>query len=168
MNGRNPLRRLLLVALLVGVPVLEIVVIIAIGRTIGAAWTVLALLGLMLIGSWALKREGSRAWQKLRRAVEDGKMPAREVTDGALVLVGGLLMIVPGFVTAAVGALLLLPPTRAVLRPVLGASVGRWVARQDPDQLRGYGPVYRARSWRGPGTQSHVVEGEIVDHHGPS
>jgi UPF0716 protein FxsA len=168
MNRRNPLRRLLLVALLVGVPVLEIVVIIAVGRAIGVAWTILALLGLMLIGSWALKREGRRAWHKLRRAVEDGKMPAREVTDGVLVLVGGLLMIVPGFVTAAVGALLLLPPTRAALRPVLGASVGRWVARQDPGRLRMYGPVYRASSSRGPATQNHVVEGEIVDHPGPS
>src|SRR5689334_9809772 len=116
MSRRNPLRRLLLVALLVGVPVLEIVVIIAVGRAIGVAWTILALLGLMVIGSWALKREGSRAWRALRRAVEDGKPPAREVTDGVLVLVGGLLMIVPGFVTAAAGALLLLPPTRAVLR----------------------------------------------------
>src|SRR5581483_9685433 len=100
-----------------------------------------------------------RAWRALRRAVEDGKPPAREVTDGVLVLVGGRLMIVPGFVTAAVGALLLLPPTRAALRPVLAASVGRWVVRQDPGRLR----VYQARSWRGPGRPNQVVEGEIVD-----
>ena len=64
---------------------------------------------------WLAKAEGRAAWRRLSAAVAAGRPPGREVIDGALVLVGGLLLIVPGFITDAVG-LLLLAPTRAVAR----------------------------------------------------
>jgi UPF0716 protein FxsA len=70
------------------VPLVEIYVLIQVGQVIGAWWTILLLILDSLLGSWLIKREGGRAWQALRTALETGRMPARELADGALILVG--------------------------------------------------------------------------------
>src|SRR6059036_4351493 len=57
--------------------------------------------------------------RRLGLALAEGRTPAREVVDGALVVIGGVLLMIPGFITDAVGLLLLLPPTRALTRPLL-------------------------------------------------
>ena len=89
---------LLFVAFLV-VPIVEIYVLIQVGQVIGAGWTVLLLVADSIVGSWLLKREGGRAWRALRMALQQGRMPARELADAALIVFGGALMISPGFVT---------------------------------------------------------------------
>ena len=72
-----------------------------------------------MLGAWLIKREGGRAWQALRTALNTERMPARELADGALILIGGTLMLTPGFVTDAFGILLILPFTRPVSRRLL-------------------------------------------------
>jgi UPF0716 protein FxsA len=139
---------LLLVAFLV-VPIVEIYVLIQVGQVIGAGWTVLLLVADSIFGSWLLKREGGRAWRALRRALNGGRMPARELADGALIVFGGALMISPGFVTDVVGLLAILPFTRPVARRALGAVVAR--------RLR------VVRDVRRPGPPDDVVRGEVVD-----
>ena len=105
-----------LVAAFVAVPILEIYVIIQVGQVIGAWWTILLLIADSIFGSWLVRREGRRAWQALTTTLQSGRMPATELADGALVLVGGTLMISPGFVTDVFGIGLILPFTRPLAR----------------------------------------------------
>src|SRR3954454_8056639 len=121
---RRSLRMWLVVAGFILVPLVEIYVIIQVGQAIGAWWTILLLILDSIFGSWLIVHEGRRAWQALNMALSSGKMPARELADGALILVGGTLMLSPGFVTDAFGILLILPFTRPV-GPRLPSRGGR-------------------------------------------
>jgi len=109
---------LLLVAFVV-VPLLEIWVIVQVGQAIGVVPTLVLLLVDAVLGTWLFRREGRKAWAALREAIAEHRVPAREVADGALVVVGGAFLLSPGFVTDGVGVLCLLPPTRALLRRAL-------------------------------------------------
>ena len=108
-RGRRAAAPLLLA--FVVVPVLEIYVLIQVGQVIGPWWTILLLVLDSILGTWLIKREGRRAWLALREQVETGRMPHRELADGALIVLGGALMLSPGFVTDALGILLILPVT---------------------------------------------------------
>jgi UPF0716 protein FxsA len=103
----------------IAVPVVEIYVIVQVGQEIGALNTVALLLVVSVVGAWLAKREGLSVLTRLRRQLDDGRVPANELIDGGLVLAGGLLLLTPGFVTDVAGILLLLPPTRAALRHAL-------------------------------------------------
>jgi UPF0716 protein FxsA len=150
--GARPRRRRfpwwLLVVAFIGVPILEIYVIIQVGQVIGAAWTIVLLIADSIFGSWLIRREGRRAWQALTTALESGRMPATELADGALILIGGTLMLSPGFVTDAFGIVLILPATRPVARRLLT----RVVSRRLVDGRR-----------PGSGPQGPVIRGEVVD-----
>jgi UPF0716 protein FxsA len=150
MNRRFPWG-LLLIAF-IALPILEIYVIIQVGQVIGAWWTIVLLVVDAIFGSWLIKHEGGRAWRDLRDALQSGRMPATELADGALILVGGTLMLAPGFVTDGFGILLILPFTRPVFRRLLAAVVARRITVLDVPRP---GP-------RGPG-QGPVVRGEVVD-----
>ncbi len=107
------------------VPVIELVVIIQVGQQIGVLWTVALLLASALIGSWLLRREGRRTWRALQEALRAGRVPTREVADGALVVFGAALMIAPGFLTDIAGMLCLVPATRGMLRGLLATAAAR-------------------------------------------
>ena len=98
------------------VPILEIYVIIQVGQVIGPWWTILLLIADSIFGSWLIRHEGGRAWQALTTALDSGRMPGTELADGALILMGGTLMLSPGFVTDAFGILMILPFTRPMAR----------------------------------------------------
>ena len=102
--------------LLIAWPVAEVYVAIRVAEAIGVLWMLLALIVSWPVGTWALRSEGRAAWRRLGDAVALGRPPGREVLDGSLILLGGLLLIVPGFITDALGVFLLLPPTRAFVR----------------------------------------------------
>jgi len=101
----------------------ELFVVIEVAGVIGVGATILLLILSWPIGAWALKTQGRAAWRRLSDAVAAGRSPGREVLDGVLVLVGGLLLIVPGFISDVLGALALLPPTRALLRGGLARNL---------------------------------------------
>jgi UPF0716 protein FxsA len=142
--------RLALFAAFIGVPLIEIWVLIQVGQVIGPWWTILLLILDSLFGTWLIRREGARAWQALQVALESGRMPARELADGALILIGGTLMLTPGFVTDAFGILLILPFTRPVARRLLTQVVTRRLLA---------GQTTRP----GPGPGGPVVRGEVVE-----
>ncbi len=119
-----------LIGLFVLFPILEIYVIIQVGSQIGVLPTVLLLVVESLIGGWLVKREGKRAWLALRTALSTGRMPGRELTDAALILVGGTLLLTPGFVTDVFGFFFVLPFTRPLARRVVTAAIARRAARQ--------------------------------------
>jgi len=116
---------LLLLLLFVVVPVVEIWVIVQVGQAIGIVPTLVLLLADAVLGTWLFRREGRKAWTALRDAIAAHRVPAKEVADGALVVLGGAFLLTPGFVTDAVGVLCLLPPTRALLRRALTGVVSR-------------------------------------------
>jgi UPF0716 protein FxsA len=114
---------LLLLFLFVVVPILEIYVIIQVGQAIGPLWTIALLIVDSILGSILMRSQGRAAWRRFQLALAEGRVPAREVIDGVLVIFGGAFLLTPGFCSDVVGALLLLPPSRAVIR---GALVRRF------------------------------------------
>ncbi len=151
-----------LVLLFAAVPLLEIWIIVSVGQVIGPWWTILLLLAMAIIGAWLIRREGARAWRALTDSIASGRPPTRELADAALVLVGGTLMITPGFLTDIVGLLLIAPVTRPTARRLLTWLVGR---RLLAATVTGYGagrqyPGYGAGRPPGGGP---VIPGEVVD-----
>lgn len=106
----------LVVLLLIVAPLVELYVIIQVAQSIGG-WNTIGLLLLMgLIGGWLLKQQGLSAMQRISTSVQAGRSPDKALVDGLLVLVAGILMLAPGFVSDVMAFLLLLPPTRALVR----------------------------------------------------
>jgi UPF0716 protein FxsA len=104
-------------------PIAEVLVAIEVARAIGVLLMLLAVIASWPIGSWALRSQGAAAWRRLREAVLASRHAGREVLDGALILIGGILLIVPGFITDGLGVLLLLPFTRSPLRRLLARNL---------------------------------------------
>jgi UPF0716 protein FxsA len=119
---------LALLALFILVPLAELYVILKVGDAIGAIWTILLLAADSVLGSLLLRAQGRSVWRRFNTALAEGKMPHREVIDGVLVIFGGAFLITPGFITDIVGLLLLLPPTRALVRSQVVRRLGRRVA----------------------------------------
>lgn len=113
--------RILLFLTFLVVPFLEIWVLIQVGQLIGGWPTVALLLAGSLLGAWIVRREGRRAWRNLQSALQSGRMPDRELAGGGLTLVGGTLLLIPGFLSDVLGVLCLLPFTRPAVR-----RLGAW------------------------------------------
>jgi UPF0716 protein FxsA len=127
-----------LVLLFIAVPIVEIYVIIQVGQAIGALWTILLLVADSILGSVLMRTQGRAAWRRFNEAVAAGRVPAREVLDGVLVIFGGALLLTPGFVTDVFGLTFLLPPSRAVIRRLLVRRVtGRFRVARPGSARRG-------------------------------
>jgi UPF0716 protein FxsA len=138
-----------LVLLFIAVPIAELAVIIQVGQAIGIWWTIALLIADSLLGTWLMRHQGRASWRRFNEAVQVGRVPAREVLDGALVIFGGALLLTPGFITDILGLFLLLPPTRAVVRGILTRRLAHRMV---------------ASATRGPTTPGHFdVEGTAVD-----
>jgi UPF0716 protein FxsA len=104
------------------VPLAELWVIDWVADRLRLLPTLGLLLAVSIVGAWVVKREGRAAWDRFREALGQ-RIPAVEVVDGALVLIGGTLLLTPGFITDAVGLLLVLPPSRAVANRAVRSRV---------------------------------------------
>ena len=108
----------LAVAFLV-VPIVEIYVLLQVSHVIGVPETILLLIAISAAGAWLAKVAGLGVLNRLQRTVRAGKVPSAELVDGALVLFAAALMLTPGFVTDCLAILLLVPPSRALVRGVV-------------------------------------------------
>jgi UPF0716 protein FxsA len=156
---------LLLVLVFLVLPVAEIYVLIQVGHLIGVLPTIGLLIVVSVAGAWLVRREGMRAWRAVTGAMAEGRVPGREVADGALVLFGGALLLTPGFVSDVLGLVLLLPPTRAVVRRVVLAIAARRVGLRRGALRRQRGGVDPGRAPGPSSGSSHgdVIEGEVVE-----
>lgn len=145
----------------------EVSALVALASAVGIGWTVIAVLGTFALGLMLAGSQARRAIRQLRNGV---RSPGGAIADGALIAIGTMAVIVPGLVSSAIGLLLLLPPTRAVLRPVLGAVAMRRLSRGMP--LITVAPAGAAAfgAWRsaaggqttsGPTTVDYI-DGEVV------
>ena len=109
----------LLVVLFIVVPIAELYVIIQVGEAIGVLLTLALLFADAILGSLLLRHQGRGAWRRFNEALTQRRFPGKEVADGLLIVVGGTLLLAPGFITDVFGLLLLIPPTRAIARGLL-------------------------------------------------
>jgi UPF0716 protein FxsA len=117
---------LALILIFVAVPLLELYVIIeVVGPALGAPLTIALLAADSLAGAWLMKSQGRIVWRRFNEALRAGAIPHREILDGVLVIFGGAFLITPGFITDILGFILLIPPTRALVRRVLQRSLQR-------------------------------------------
>jgi UPF0716 protein FxsA len=114
-----------LVVLFIVVPIVELYVIIQVGEAIGVLPTLALLLADALLGSLLLRYQGRGAWRRFNAAIEQRRFPAREVADGLMIAIGGTLLLAPGFITDVFGLILLVPPTRAIVRRLSRAYFAR-------------------------------------------
>jgi UPF0716 protein FxsA len=108
-----------LLLIFIVVPIAELAVIIQVGQQIGVLWTVAILIADSILGTVLMRSQGRAAWRRFSEALQAGRPPAREALDGVLVIFGGAFLLTPGFITDVLGIVLLLPPTRAVVRRIL-------------------------------------------------
>ena len=142
-----PLWALALVFLLV--PVAELYVIYKVGDAIGVLPTFLLLALDSVLGSLLLRAQGRAVWRRFNEAMAAGRIPHREVIDGVLVIFGGAFLLTPGFLTDVAGLLLLIPPTRSVVRRIAVRRLGRRVAAGVADR---------------PDRQTWDVDGTATEH----
>ena len=135
-------------------PILELFVFVQVAGSVGFGTALLAAMAATVVGVWLVKQQGLGVLRRANDKVARGEAPTDEVVNGTLLLVAGILLLAPGFVTGALGLLLLLPPVRALLR---GTMRKRFAA----------GPIVISRSTRiggfGPTGFSGPSRGQVLD-----
>jgi UPF0716 protein FxsA len=111
------------------VPVIELYLLIQVGSLIGPLPTVALVLGISLAGAWLVRHQGFEIMRRVQAELVQGRLPAAELLDGALVLVGGVLLLTPGFFTDFLGLFFLIPVTRALIKQFLRIWLQRRLAR---------------------------------------
>ena len=167
---------ILLLILFIVVPLAELYVIVQIAGEIGIIWTLLLLVADSVAGTLLVKSQGRAAWTRFNEATTAGRIPAREVADGALIILGGALLMTPGFLTDIFGFLLLIPPTRVFFRK---AVVGLFAKRNPLTYVGMKAAPHAERAWNeraarrraGSGVPAEYVDGtarEVSDDDEPA
>lgn len=154
----------ILVILFIAVPIVELFILIQVGQAIGVFPTIGLLILDSVLGSMLMRSQGRAAWRRFNAAVAEGRPPAKETIDGALIILGGALLLTPGFFSDIFGILFLLPPTRALIRRLL---VKRFASRMVASAMPGpgaAGPMFTSQVFFGGGPRArqpdYDVEGE--------
>lgn len=132
----------ILFVLLLAVPIAELYVIVQVAQGIGVLETIVLLFLVSIAGSYLLRYQGMATWRRLQATLNRGEIPTQEVTDGFCILLGGALLVTPGFLSDVVGLLLLFPPSRAVIKNMFRKVVFVRMARRHPG---GAATVYTGR-----------------------
>jgi UPF0716 protein FxsA len=109
----------LLIVLFIVVPIIELAVFVQVSELLGFFPALLLVVAFSAGGGWLVKQQGLSTWRRAQAQLQAGELPAAELINGLLILFAGALMLTPGFVTDSLGIVLLLPPTRAMVRAVL-------------------------------------------------
>jgi UPF0716 protein FxsA len=143
---------LALILIFIVVPLAELYVILKVADSVlGWPLTIALLAADSLLGSWLLRSQGGVVWNRFNDAVRAGRVPHNEVIDGVLVIFGGAFLITPGFITDVIGLILLVPPSRRLVRRLARRTIERRAVGAVG------GPAGRAR--RGRAAHDYDVEG---------
>ena len=144
----------ILVALFIGVPLIEIYLFIQVGGVIGALPTVLVVIGTAVLGVSLLRSQGFHTMAKFQQEVTTGQLPASTMLEGVALIFGGALLLTPGFLTDAIGFLCLIPFTRQ--------TIIAWIIKNMKVTSSGfYGPTGQPGGQPRPHDDSDVIEGEF-------
>lgn len=142
---------LALLALFIVLPLAELYVILeVVGDSIGWAWTLALLVADSVLGSLLLRSQGRAVWRRFNEVIASGRVPHREVIDGVLVIFGGAFLITPGFITDLFGLMLLVPPTRALIRRQLARRLAIGVTERSRRPPRAFDVEGSASEYRPP------------------
>jgi len=125
-----------LLLLFIAVPLLELMILIDIGRVIGTGATLLLIVCTGVLGAYLARREGFRTLAAIRLKIRDGQLPADEMLDGLIILIAGAVLLTPGIITDLFGFLLLFSPARRRFREWLKERFSRHIAVQYPGNIR--------------------------------
>jgi UPF0716 protein FxsA len=155
---------IVLLFLFLALPIAEIYVIIQVGQAIGIVPTLLLLILDGFAGAALARSQGRNAWNRFNLALAEGRVPTHETFDGAMIVLGGSLLLAPGFITDIAGFLLLIPPTRALLRGLIFRIARRrlafgWVVSGPPSASGGPG----AAGGRSPGYDYEGSAREVTE-----
>lgn len=120
------------------VPLIEVVILIQVGRAIGAGYTVIVIIGTAALGAALLRWQGLATLARVRLSMDQGRLPATELIEGVLLLIAGALLLTPGFFTDALGFLALLPGLRKL---VAEALLVRFIQRRVHPRRDGQGEI---------------------------
>ncbi|MFT4218124.1 MAG: FxsA family protein [Micropruina sp.] len=181
-RGRRPWLAPLVLLFFVTVPVVEVWLLVSVGQTIGVLPTLAVLVVQAFLGGWLMRQEGAKAWRALNESISSGRLPGGQLLDPVLIMVGGVLVMLPGFFTDVFGLIFLLPFTRPLARGLLGLFIARRAARSGidlnlirakaerdtvirgetvPDQQGSGGSTPDQRSGAGEASDPTVIKGEI-------
>lgn len=116
-----------LVFLFVGMPLLELFILVKLGGVIGVWPTIAVVLVTGVLGASAARYEGMRVIKRINDELEQGRMPAEELVDGVLILIGGIVLLTPGLITDLAGLSLLLPASRRLYKKWLRRRLDKMV-----------------------------------------
>jgi UPF0716 protein FxsA len=147
-TAAGPRLGLILAAVLIGVPLIEIALFIKIGGWIGLGPTLALIVLSAVMGAWIVRQQGISVMLRAQRELAEGSLPVLRAFEGLCLAIAGVLLITPGFFTDAIGALLLVPAVRRVLYRYLRQHIDAHVidaSRRRRDQVRGAsGPIIDA------------------------
>ncbi|HIE66719.1 MAG TPA: FxsA family protein [Acidimicrobiia bacterium] len=142
-------------------PIVELVVIVRVAGSAGVLNTIGLLVLVSVVGAWLVRRQGLGIVRRAQAEMAEGRMPGRELVDGLLVLFAGALMLTPGFVTDAIGLLLLLSPSRMMIRRIATRRLGR--SNRGGGTGWQFGGVASHEGWRQDGPAGGPFGGGILD-----
>jgi UPF0716 protein FxsA len=111
-------------------PIAEIAALMAVGDVIGFWPTIIALIAISVAGAVLAKRQGVEVWRRFRSTISRGQIPSAEILDGMLILLGGALLLTPGFITDVLGLILLVPVSRTVVKRLAVRASGWWIGKR--------------------------------------
>jgi UPF0716 protein FxsA len=150
----------LLFVLFIVLPLAELYVIIQLAGVIGILPTIALLLIDSIAGTMLMKSQGRAAWRRFNEANAAGRIPAREVADGALIILGGAFLLTPGFITDVIGFVLLIPPTRVLLRRTV---VGVFAKRNPITYVGVKAAPHAERAWNERAARRRAPNGDYVE-----
>lgn len=120
-----------ILALFVLLPLVELALLLQVGRLIGLGWTLALVIATGFLGATLARRQGLRAWLAIQVELQRGRMPGGALVDGLLILIGGIVLLTPGILTDLAGFALLIPGTRAIVKRLLRRRFERAIDRGD-------------------------------------
>ena len=149
---------LLFLLIFVAIPLFELYVMIQVGSEIGAFATIWLVVLTAVIGGWLVRQQGISILFRMRQQLDRGEAPAIDMLEGVLVALAGISLLLPGFVTDAIGFLVLIPPLRQFL-------VLRWLQNRqimtpggEPDVTIIHGEIHHTHTPEG-----DIIEGEVIE-----